>query len=146
MGTLREEPSFHTPTVAMVFAAYPPTARTRLLALRRLIFTTAKSTPGAGTLEETLRWGEPTYLTTQSGSGTMIRIDWKKARPERYEMNFHCQTSLIATFRRLYPHELQYVGNRSIILALSTPVPAKPLRECIRMALTYRLASKKREI
>ena len=142
MKILREEPSFHSPTVAMVFAAYPPAARTRLFALRRLIFTMAASTPGVGALEETLRWGEPTYLTSQSGSGSMVRIAWKKSRPDHYEMNFHCQTSLVSSFRRLYPREFHYAGDRSLIFDVTKPLPSRAaLRCCIRMALTYRRAT-----
>ncbi len=124
----------------MVFLGYPPKVRSRLLSLRKLIFSTAGSTAQVGNLEETLRWGEPTYLTTESGSGSMIRIDWKKSRPEQYEMNFHCQTSLISSFRRIYPSEFQYAGNRSLIFETSKRIPVPALRQCIRMALTYRLA------
>ncbi|WP_426439379.1 hypothetical protein [Bradyrhizobium genosp. P] len=39
----------------MLFGAYPAPIKTKLLALRRLIFGTAKATKGVGALEETLK-------------------------------------------------------------------------------------------
>jgi hypothetical protein len=51
------------PAVAKVFAAYPPKLRQRLLAVRRMIFEVAKQTEGVGKLQETLKWGEPAYVT-----------------------------------------------------------------------------------
>jgi hypothetical protein len=62
--------------------------------LRELIFDVAASTDGVGEIEETLRWGEPAYLTSQSKSGTTIRIGWKSSRPAEYAVFFHCQTDL----------------------------------------------------
>jgi hypothetical protein len=97
--------------VEVVFGAYPSPIKARLLALRRLILDTAKTTDGVGALEETLKWGQPSYLTTESKSGSTIRIDQVKAEAGRYAVYFHCQTDLVETFRELYP-ELRYSGNR----------------------------------
>jgi hypothetical protein len=63
------------PAVAAVFGAYPKPLKAKLLALRRLIFETAAATKGVGTLQETLKWGQPSYLTTETKSGSTIRID-----------------------------------------------------------------------
>lgn len=61
--------------VDAVFKAYPQPAKTRLLALRRLILATAKATRGVGRIEEALKWGQPSYLTTETKSGSTVRID-----------------------------------------------------------------------
>ena len=90
--------------VDAVFAAYPGPVKAKLLALRRLIFDTAKATKGVGALEETLKWGQPSYLTPESKSGSTIRIDQVKAEAGRYAVYFHCQTDLVETFRELYPN------------------------------------------
>ncbi len=63
------------PAVEAVFSTYPKPIKAKLLALRRLIFDTAKTTSGVGALEETLKWGQPSYLTTETKSGSTIRID-----------------------------------------------------------------------
>ncbi|MGJ5175560.1 DUF1801 domain-containing protein [Bradyrhizobium oligotrophicum] len=123
-------------TVAAIFATYPTRLRARLEALRRLILDTASTTTGVGALEETLKWGQPSYLTAETGSGSTIRIDRVKSEPGRYALYVHCQTDLIATFRELYP-ELTYGGNRCILLDESTAPPEEALRHCIALALTY---------
>ena len=132
--------SFDNSLVAAVFERYPAGVRQKLLRLRQLIFETASETDGVGILEETLRWGEPSYLTTASHSGSMIRIAWKKSTPTEYAMHFHCQTRLVETFRTLFPNEMRYGGNRSILFDEIDTVPVESLRFCIAMALTYRQA------
>src|ERR1039457_207596 len=99
---------FETPKVEAAFDAYPSQLRTRLMALRQLIFDTASMTDGVGDLEETLKWGQPSYLTSQSKSGSTIRIDRVKSDPNQYAMYFHCQTNLVSAFRDLYPKQLEY--------------------------------------
>jgi hypothetical protein len=133
---------FAEPAVETVFGAYPSPVRSKLLALRRLIFDTADTTEGVGALEETLKWGQPSYLTTESKSGSTIRIDQVKAEAGRYAVYFHCQTDLVETFRELYP-ELSYSGNRSILLDAADKLPEKALRHCIALALTYHARKRK---
>ena len=131
------------PAVDAVFSAYPKPVKAKLLALRRLIFDTAKATAGVGALEETLKWGQPSYLTPETKSGSTIRIDRVKPSADQYAVYFHCQTDLVATFRELYPTELSYGGNRSIILNAEDTIPEPALRHCVALALTYHLNKRK---
>jgi hypothetical protein len=126
------------PAIAVVLNAYGKPVRNRLLALRRLILETARATEGVGALEEALKWGQPSYLTTATGSGSTIRIDGVKSSPNQYAVYFHCQTNLVETFRELYP-ELRYGGNRSILLDAADDPPEAALRHCVALALTYHL-------
>ena len=128
--------------VEAVFDTYPRPVKARLLTLRRLIFDTAKATRGVGALEETLKWGQPSYLTTETKSGSTIRIVQVKPTPGQYALYFHCQTKLVETFRELYP-ELRYGGNRSILLDVTEKLPAAALRHCVALALTYHLNKRK---
>src|ERR1700732_1293705 len=130
---------FSEPAVDAVFRAYPAPIRARLLALLRLIFDTAKATKGVGALHETLKWGQPSYLTAETKSGSTIRIDQVKSAANEYAVYFHCQTDLVATFRELYPTELSYGGNRSILLNAEDDIPEPTLRHCVALALTYHL-------
>jgi hypothetical protein len=125
------------PALDAVFAAYPKPLKAKLLALRRLILDTAAATKGVGTLQETLKWGQPSYLTAATKSGSTIRIDRVKASVNQYALYFHCQTDLVATFRELYPNELTTAGNRAIILNADDDIPEAALRHCIGLALTY---------
>lgn len=128
---------FQNTAVAQAFEAYPPGMRHQLLALRELIFRTAASTPGVGELEETLKWGEPAYLTARSKSGSTVRIGWKKTRPTEYAMYFNCQTTLVDTFRSLFPDDFQFEGNRALVFHDSQAVPTDTLAFCVAAALTY---------
>jgi hypothetical protein len=131
------------PAVEAVFRAYPKPLKAKLLALRRLIFDTARTTTGVGALRETLKWGQPSYLTTETKSGSTIRIDQVKSAANQYAVYFHCQTDLVATFRELYPTQLRYGGNRSILLNAAEEIPAPELRHCVALALTYHLRKRK---
>ena len=131
------ENTFENAEVAAIFQAYPDGLREKLLFLRRLIFETAAATEGVGRLEETLKWGQPSYVTAQTGSGSTIRIDRIKSARARYAMYFHCQTRLVATFREFYPKQLTFEGNRSILFDQSDAIPERELRHCVALALTY---------
>lgn len=132
-------PPFGSPAVKLAFDGLPPPLRERLLELRQLIFDTAASTPGVGELEETLKWGEPAYLTSKSKSGSTVRINWKKSRPSQYAMLFNCHTTLIETFRTLFPDDFSFEGNRAILFDKAGTVPIDALSFCIAAALTYHL-------
>ena len=130
-------PGFQAPEVADVFAAYPPPLRDRMLRLRSLIFEAAAATEGVGPLQETLKWGQPSYLPAATKSGTTVRIDAVKAEPGRYALYVHCQTNLVSSFREMYPDALTCEGNRAVLFDEQDPVPEEVLRHCIALALTY---------
>ncbi len=132
------------PVVAVeaAFDACPKPIRTKLKALRRMILDTAKATKGVGRVEEALKWGQPSYLTAETGSGSTIRIDRVKSADNQVAVFFHCQTNLVDTFRELYP-ELSYSGNRAILLDADKQLPEAELRHCLALALTYHLRKRK---
>lgn len=128
---------FDDPAVEAVFNACPAAVKKRMLALRAMVFEVAATTPGVGELQETLKWGEPAYLTAHSKSGSTIRMAPGKASSTQYALYFNCQTTLVDTFRTLFPTEFRYEGNRSIVFDTTEKVPAQSLKFCIAMALTY---------
>ncbi len=124
-------------SVCEAFDAAPAAVRPGMLALRALIFETAAAIEGVGPLTETLKWGEPAYLTETSKSGTTIRIGWKKAAPSRYALYFNCNTSLIETFRAQFGDDLAFEGNRAVVFDKDDVLPTKAVTSCIASALTY---------
>ncbi|EQA37591.1 PF08818 domain protein [Leptospira inadai serovar Lyme str. 10] len=128
---------FGTAAVAEVFYNYPERMRTKLLFLRQLIFDTASMTESIGPLEETLKWGEPSYLTTQTKSGSTIRIHHRESRADEYGIYFNCKTTLIEQFKRKYRNQFRFEGNRSIVFKYDEPIPVTELQDCISLALTY---------
>ena len=137
---------FSNQNVKAVFWAYPKGLKPRLMRLRELIFDTAAAIEGVGALEETLKWGQPSYLTPQSKSGTTIRIDQIKSKTGHFAMYVHCQTSLVTAYRELYPDVLSFDGNRGIVFNLKEDLPGDALRHCIAMALTYHLNKRRDQL
>lgn len=129
--------NFESPEVAAVFNDYAKNVKTKLLFLRQLIFSVASRTDGVGELEETLKWGQPSYLTTETKSGSLIRIDQIKSRQGKCAMYFHCQTTLVDAFKEMYRGVFEFGGNRSIVFSENDNVPVEELSHCISMALTY---------
>jgi Domain of unknown function (DU1801) len=130
--------AFASSSVAEKFASYPKPVRPKLMALRELILKTAAETEGVGEIEETLKWGEPAYVT-KNKAGSTVRIDWKEKDPDHYAMYFLCQTNLVETFRTLFPRDFKFEGNRALVFSLNDKVPKDSLSMCIAASLTYHL-------
>lgn len=127
------------PNIAAKFDSYPKDVKKSLLRLRQMIFDVASETNEVGEIKETLKWGQPSYITFAPKSGTTIRIDRVKNGTADYALYVHCQTSLIDSFRMNFGDTFSYEGNRAILFFINQDVPTEALRECIKMALTYHL-------
>ena len=127
------------PEVAATFAGFPDPVQSRLRDLRRLIFDVAAADKAIGPVVETLKWGEPAYLTQASKSGSTIRLGRVKSAPEDCALFFNCRTSLVEEFRAQFPDEFRVDKNRAVILRNDQPLPAEAVRICLGRALTYHL-------
>ena len=116
------------------FGGYSKEVKSKLEYLRKLILETASEIDDIGVLEETLKWGEPSYLVKK---GSTIRIDWKAKTPDQYAIYFKCTSKLVVTFRELYGDTFNYENNRAILFGFKDEVPVAPLKVCIGMALQY---------
>ena len=124
-------------SVEQIFAAFGQDARAGLLSLRELIFDVAARANGVGEIEETLKWGQPAYLTPQTKSGSTIRLG--VPRQGGFAIYTHCQTSIISEFQSIFPDEFAYEGNRAIHFQSPTDLPLDRLQLLIARALTYHL-------
>lgn len=122
------------PKVQEVFNAYPTEVKPQLLYLRELVLEVAKEVNDLEKLEETLKWGEPSYLTKL---GSTLRMDWKPKNPNQYAMYFKCTSKLVSTFKIIYKDKFNFEGNRAIVFKLNDKVAETELKHCILLALTY---------
>jgi len=122
------------PAVNPKFDTYPEHIKPKLNKLRNLIITTAAEND-IPEIEETLKWGEPSYLVKK---GSTIRIDWKTKTPNQYAMYFKCTSKLVLTFKAVFGDTFKYEKNRAILFNLGDEIPEKELKTCIRLALQYR--------
>lgn len=129
---------FRNRDVQARFEAYPDEVRPRMLALRELVLETAEQTAGVGGIDETLKWGEPAYVTVNK-AGSTVRIDWKPKAPDQYAVYFNCQTDLVERFRLLFPNDFRFEGNRALVLPLAGTLPADALGLCLAAAFTCHL-------
>ncbi len=120
--------------VAAVFEQYPINIRKKLFCLRQLILAIASETDGVDSVEETLKWGEPSYVTK---TGSTIRMGWKKSNPSQYALYFNCNTKLVETFREIYSDTFIFEGNRAIVFNEDDDIFVDELRQCISSSLTY---------
>lgn len=122
------------PQVELKFQTYPKELKTKLNYLRDLIIETASEIEGIQEMEETLKWGEPSYLVKK---GSTVRIDWKPQNPNQYAMYFKCTSKLVPTFKEVFGDKFKYEKTRAILFDLNDTVPKNELKECIELALKY---------
>ena len=122
------------PEVKSKFQSYPKEIQPKMNHLRKLILEVASEDDTIKEIEETLKWGEPSYLAKK---GSTIRIDWKPKTPHRYAMYFKCTSKLVPTFQEVYGDTFKYEKTRAILFDLEDEIPEKELKECIEMALKY---------
>lgn len=88
--------------------------RHKLEEVRQLVLQAARETKGVGEVLEALRWGQFSFLTFESGSGSTIRIDGRKDS-DKLAIYFHCQSGLISHFKQLYPDTFVFEAERFAI-------------------------------
>lgn len=129
--------TFADVAVESAFAAFPADAQKTAFALRDLIFEVAAQTPQAGPIEETLRWGQPAYLTSKTKAGSTLRIGLMKTG--EVAIFAHCATTIISTYAATFPEMDRIEGNRAVVFANVDDIVPERLRLLIRHGLTYHL-------
>ncbi len=129
--------AFKDPDVERVFSELADDVKPGLSRLRDLVFDVAAQTEGVGPLEETLKWGQPAYLTPETGSGSTIRLGLPKQGG--YAIYTHCRTTILSDFRALFPDDFDYEGNRAIHFKAETTPDLDKLGLLVKHALTYHL-------
>ena len=121
------------PNVKEKFDSYPDHIRESMVKIRKAIFDVAEEN-SIEEVEETLKWGEPSYLVED---GSTVRIDSKPKSPDQYAVYFHCQTTLVETFKQIYGGLFNYEGNRAIVFQAEEKIPLEALKHCVFLAFRY---------
>ena len=119
--------------VAAVFAGWPQPVRVRANRIRAIIYEVADET-GSGPVEETLKWGQPSF--SNGKAGTPLRLGHVPSDAMPLRLLAHCATTLIDQCRTRFD-ELTYETNRAICLSDTAPLPETELKACIALAQRY---------
>ena len=131
--------------VSRALSALPAPICRRLLEVRELIFSAAAAHDEVGKLTETLKWGEPAYLTDESGSGTTIRLGRLKDS-DHAAVLFNCKTTLVDNFRERFPDRFEYRQTRALLVPVTGKLERKELTICLSLALTYHLDRRRKKV
>ena len=115
-------------------ASYPDEIRDKMEFLRFLILETAEELEEVKQIEETLKWGELSFVTKV---GSTLRIHWSTKNPEYYGMYFQCTSRLVDTFRLVFNDVFTFKGKRAIKFYKKQKLPVEELKACIKAALQY---------
>ncbi len=129
--------AFKDTAVKAVYDGFPTDMRAIAMRLRELIFDVAWENPVVGRVEETLRWGQPSYLTPDTKSGSTLRIGL--AKQGGCAIYAHCATDIISTYATTFPGSDWIEGNRAVIFKDQSEIVADRLRLLIFHGLTYHL-------
>lgn len=133
---MENQQNFKNSNVEQVFASFPESVGKRLLFLRNLIFEVASENFSVGEIEESLKWGQPSYVPNNK-SGSPIRLGAEKKTLDQYGLYVNCNTSLIETFKHIYPSKFTYGGNRSVLFETNSELDTEAMKHIIDIALTY---------
>lgn len=125
------------PIVEEKLRVYPTSALNKFHEIRSLIFDLAEQHK-LGEVEETLKWGQPSYLCNK---GSTLRLDWQKKNPDKLSVFFNCKTNLVETFKEIFSDNIEFDGKRIIQLSLDKPTPTE-IETCLLMALKYHTLKK----
>jgi hypothetical protein len=124
------------PEIAAVFDSLPPDIAYVLRAVRLDILNAAGTTAGVGQLIETLKWGEPAYLTEAPKTSTTLRLGRIGGQAA---VMVPCSTTIIEDARAIFGDVLELSGKRGLILGGD----AQMLAHVIHAALTYHMRKRR---
>lgn len=106
--------------------------------LKSIIFATAAESPRIGPLDESLKWGEPSFTPQKKNVGSSVRL---AQRDGAVAVMFICTTKLVDRFREIYPDDFNFEGSRALVFTAGEAIPKEQLKHCIAMALTNKLTN-----
>jgi hypothetical protein len=130
---------FQSLDVAAAYEMMPPSVRQKLLEIREEIFRLAEETPEIQGIDESLKWGEPSYRALPSGLGSSVRLNPHKRDDSSFGLFFICTSGLVNRFKAQFGERLSYDGQRALVFSLADRLPQEVLKACILQALTSKI-------
>lgn len=111
-----------------------PVMLDKVMEIRNWIYEIAQSNDQIGEIEECLKWGQPSFLTPKTKSGSTIRIG--KVNDLEYALYFNCKTTIAQEIAIEFP-ELKCDGKRALYFAIDQNLSKTKVIVCLKKALLY---------
>ena len=102
----------------------------------RAVFQDAAKQADVGTLEESLKWGQPAWRPARPRTGSTLRLFWTPSRATVMQVFVDCKTDLAARMQTLYP-DLCNDGRRRLEINIADALPEQGLAHLAQMTFTY---------
>jgi hypothetical protein len=127
----------HTPkSLLVLIETWSDPAQSALLSCRSLFHTIATRVD-IGPLDETLKWGQPSWRPIKPRTGSTLRLNWSPKSPTELAIFVDCKTDLAARMQTLYPHLPANDGGRRMAIDLNSPLPETALSHLAEMTFSY---------
>lgn len=131
---LKSKIRFPSEEVSSYYFNLTPVMFDLFMEIRTWIYELSEAEERIGFIEECLKWGEPSFLTPKTKSGSTIRIG--KVNDLEFALYFNCKTTIAKEIEMEFP-ELNCDGKRALYLPVSKKLPKTKLIVCLKKALLY---------
>lgn len=108
----------------------------------RSVFHKVADDADVGALDETLKWGQPSWRPTKPRTGSTLRMDWNPKFPDRLSLFVDCKTDLAARMKDMYPNLPENDGQRHLAIDLTAPLPDQAIAHLADLTFTYHRAKR----
>tara|TARA_R110002094_G_scaffold33089_2_gene45608 strand:+ start:2474 stop:2896 length:423 start_codon:yes stop_codon:yes gene_type:complete len=120
-------------------ATWSGPAQRRLWACRALFHDIARNRD-LGALDETLKWGQPSWRPRRPRTGSTLRVGWDASDPSNLAFFVDCKTDLAARMHDIYPNLSGNDGRRRIAVDLAAPFHEQAIAHLAEMTFSYHLS------
>ena len=123
--------------ITQTIASWSPDAQAACRSCAAL-FDSVAAEAGIGALDNSLKWGQPSWRPIKPRTGATLRLGWSNAAPDTLSIYVDCKTNLAARFSDIYP-AIVNDGRRMISFSMPLDGQQTALRHLAAMTFTYHL-------
>ncbi|EMY62785.1 hypothetical protein [Leptospira terpstrae] len=130
----KQKYSIPSESLSEYYSNLTPIMLDKVMEIRGWIYELAQSDERIGEIEECLKWGQPSFLTPKTKSGSTIRIG--KVDDLEFALYFNCKTTIAEEIAHEYP-EWNCDGKRALYFKVNQKLSKTKLIACLQKALLY---------
>ncbi|EMY71769.1 hypothetical protein [Leptospira vanthielii] len=111
-----------------------PVMLDKVMEIRNWVYELSRADTRIGEIEECIKWGQPSFLTPKTKSGSTIRIG--KVSDTEYALYFNCKTTIAEEIAIEFP-EWNCDGKRALYFTVDQKLSKTKVIVCLKKALLY---------